>query len=334
MVQDRQALELLEIGPEELSRLPFHDPRFLQPLLGQATRQALSEVVGLPGEPNALGYILGHGYCGSTVVSRAIEGSLSAVVLREPYVLTQLADSLQPFQATTGKALNEPISLDELKSVITLYRRFSRPTSLIIKLHQRCCFMLDWLMSAAMPERVIILYHRLPLFISHACATQGRRKAVRDDAIRAHLITAALSSGPKIEELIFPEKAAAYFWAQFMVQTLSLLEHLGGGRVRFCSADELIRRRGEQLEFTLDGMFPPDSLASVPNSPWWKADAKQIGSTPDEGLHLASGPLPSKVLVDDAIRWVRGTPVWRTLVEKARRQGTLHLIGEESGGRL
>lgn len=197
------------------------------------------------------GFIAHTALCGSTLLSRCLDLPGVCLPLREPHVIHRLsfARRIQPgFEA----AFSDPPLLELQLALLT--RTYSESEKPVVKLTDTCINLCPDLLDYHEDSRVLLLYHRLPRFLTAILRDEQRRAYARGMLDRANLDLEAAGKLASVDPRSLTDgRCAAYVWIGLMYPYLSLLERYPG-RVRSLDAEVFFARPRETLE-ALGGFF-------------------------------------------------------------------------------
>lgn len=191
------------------------------------------------------GFIAHTALCGSTLLSRCLDVPGVCLPFREPHVIHRLsfARRIQPGFET---AFSDP-SLLELQLAL-LTRTYSESEKPVVKLTDTCINLCPDLLDYHEDSRVLLLYHRLPRFLTAMLRDDKRRAYARGMLDRAKLdLVAAGKLTPVDPRSLTDGRCAAYVWIGLMYPYLSLLERYPG-RARSLDAEVFFAHPRETLE--------------------------------------------------------------------------------------
>ncbi len=191
------------------------------------------------------GFIAHTALCGSTLLSRCLDVPGVCLPFREPHVIHRLSFARR-IQPGLEAAFTDP-SLLELQLAL-LTRTYSERERPVIKLTDTCINLCPDLLDYHEDSRVLLLYHRLPRFLTAILRDEQRRAYARGMLERASLDLKAAGKLASVDPRSLTDaRCAAYVWIGLMYPYLSLLENYPG-RVRSLDAEVFFARPREVLE--------------------------------------------------------------------------------------
>jgi hypothetical protein len=312
-----------------LRDLPFHDPRYLTPA-GDPVSVPLLAKSGQHSKMTVIG-IAHHSFCGSTVLSRVLEDELGVPALREPYVLTQIADRW-PGASEMNESRDDAHWPRILETTFDQLLAAIEPEPLcILKLHERGHVLLPHILERQNIRILLYLCTRLEAFLNATLVSRSRSRAIVENSIWLCRLRQEPDSERMFEELFSkPAYAAAYFWCNYVAMGLSLRQRDGTHRVRLIDVAEMISSRGTTVGAELAGLVSDPMLRRLPQSPWWHRDAKHVDdSGPIKRPPVANRPSISPDQISDAIDWLRRSSAWDRLIDAASGTDRIsNLIGD------
>lgn len=124
--------------------------------------------------PRAMHYILHPAFSCSTLLARDLQCISGCLLLKEPYVLTQLAwlgEPMGPSPCRKGRLLDLCLDLFE--------RRYSSDSVVIVKPSDKCNHLAEALLSRNTESRILIIATTLERFLIHALKSAERRQWLR-----------------------------------------------------------------------------------------------------------------------------------------------------------
>ena len=168
--------------------------RRISPAREHVWRVPLAALAGAVPPAQPMGWIFHVAHCGSTLLARALDELGGALVLREPLALRKLALAPDP-------ALLPPV-------LALLSRRYPGDGRSVVKANVPVNFMLDAIAAADPQAPAVLLWSRLPDYLTAVLRSPNHRRWVRN-------ITALLADHlGELEGLGDAERAAALWIAQ------------------------------------------------------------------------------------------------------------------------
>jgi len=281
-----RTLDLIYLPRDELAKLNFIDRRS-QPArwetVGEGAPRLLMPVAAIADQARTLNSGHGHfifhsAFCGSTLMSRALDIEGTACVLREPRVLHELALMKPGSSLPDEHRLALDVSLD-------LMQRSRLPgEKVIIKPANVANPLIEYIMERQPDSRALLMYLSLPDFIM-AIARRRRWSWARNLAVfyRRHLEFETRQT----QELLYLTdlQIAAFLWLQQQAQFARLVRELPEGRVATLRADVFAARATESIAaaaafFGLS--LDEDEAAAITAGPAFQKHSKRDAENYDE----------------------------------------------------
>lgn len=175
---DADAIELLRVDREFYRQAPFLDQRAFVGRRLDGLRARLPEVAALlPEAAPALRFIFHIGHCGSTLISRSLDGLPGVLGLREPLPLLALVAAAETL--ATPSARLSTAQFNALTGIVRklLARGFEPTDRPVIKASSVVSVLTDQLFGTA--DRALLLTLPLPIHLAALLRDPGLRAAAR-----------------------------------------------------------------------------------------------------------------------------------------------------------
>jgi hypothetical protein len=213
---DRERVCFAALTPDEYRSLPFLDDRMPRQATGAYLIDLRTLARHLSGRPlpRPMHYILHGAHCCSTLLARCLETLTGCFVLKEPYLLTQIA-ILRDCLAARPPAWETRIA-DELPgwfkmSTLLLNRAYGAKDTVILKVNDLCNGLGSDLLTRDARSKIIFLQSPLKTFLLSVLKLPERRSWVRG---RHQILKAPLAASGLFPDLasVSDGEAAAALW--------------------------------------------------------------------------------------------------------------------------
>ena len=290
-------LQFVRIPRERHGDLTFLADEYLGPAQLPTTTVSIAELLPpAPPRSSAPHFVFHSAFCCSTLIARALDIPGTALALKEPQILNELADA-----ARAGALNGEMFGL-----VMSLLGRAPAPgESIIIKPSNVVNVLAPALMNNPQ-SRAVFLYAPLRRFLASVAAKGlwGRRWSRR--LYMQLLGDTGLKFGfAEAEQFELSDvQAAALAWLMHHAQGTALL-HQYPGRVRTLDSEVFLAKRVEALA-ALAGHFELDldreQARTIADGPVFATHSKELGRKFDPEDSLAQRP--SAAIIDEEIEMV------------------------------
>ena len=234
---DRERIWFAPLTAEEYRKFAFLDDRMQR----QASGAFLMDLKGLSNHlssrplPRPMHYILHGAHCCSTLLARCLQTLTGCFVLKEPYLLTQIA-VLRDCLSARPPAWNARIAgqlPDWLKmGTLLLNRAYGTDDTVVIKTNDLCNGLGLDLLARDSRSKIIFLQSPLKTFLLSVLKLPGRRAWARErlEILAAPLAASALLPDTPSADLSDAEAAAA-LWLYNCSLCRGLLRSAGSPRV-------------------------------------------------------------------------------------------------------
>jgi hypothetical protein len=256
----------------------------------------LHQLLAQPVRRRPCRFVFHVGHTCSTLLSRAIEDLPGTHVLREPPVLTDLAQ----FGADRRRAVGRHVFALLGKTYRTRDVAVIKPSSLA-----------NGVMPAALASpghRALFLYCALPSFLANMLKCEDNQAdGLADLAVRLRAGSMRVSAARVRRQPIARQLAA--LWLMHVELYLQLAARVPASRLRSLDADELLAAPAAclaQLGRFFGLRWSPHAIASVVEGPTFRADAKQPARAFDPRARrsqLAAARTRFASEIDDATAW-------------------------------
>jgi len=317
---DRSAgtLQFVHVPRERHGELTFLAEEYLGPARLPTTTVSIAELSAAPLQSTAPRFVFHSAFCCSTLVARALDIPGTAIALKEPQILNELADT-----ARSGALSGEMFGL-----VMSLLGRPSGPEErVIIKPSNVVNVLAPALMNGNAQSRAVFLYAPLRRFLVSVVGKGlwGRRWSRR---LYAQLLSdTGLKFGfADAEQFELSDlQVAALAWLMHHVQGAALLGQFPG-RVRTLDSETFLARRADALAALAEHLeldLNRKQAGIIATGPVFATHSKEVGRKFDPEDSLA--PRASIAVIDEEIDMVS---TWLTHV--ADHVGVTTQFSEES----
>lgn len=248
-------------------------------------------------------------FCGSTLLSRALDTGARSIALKEPLVLHSLATAARRASWPHGAA---DITEDLDRALALLARPWSPGGRVLLKPANQANTLLPDLLLARPGAPAVLLFSKLEAFLV-SCFKKGpdARQPIEWMAqALLHGTTLATKLGIEPSRPLNLVEAAALAWFAQMEHYARALEHDAASRLRTLDVDALL---DDPLQATASAaaflLLDADGLEQRVQAVF-AADAKQTSRAYDAGVRAREHAFVAerlKPLLDDALRWAERT---------------------------
>jgi hypothetical protein len=256
---DRERILFAPLSAEEYRKFAFLDDRMQRQVTGAylIDLKGLSKHLSSRPLPRPMHYILHGAHCCSTLLARCLETLTGCFVLKEPYLLTQIA-ILRDCLAARPKGWNARIDSelpDWFKmSTLLLNRTYGADDVVIVKANDLCNGLGPDLLSRDSRSKIVFLQSPLRAFLLSVLKLPGRRDWARQrlEILAAPIAAAGLFPDVADRHLSDAETAAA-LWVYNCWLCRGLMSGSGSERVLAMSgemvSDQPLRSVTQTAEF-------------------------------------------------------------------------------------
>jgi hypothetical protein len=215
---DRERIWFAPLSAEEYRRFAFLDDRMQRQVTGAylIDLKSLSRHLSSRPLPHPMHYILHGAHCCSTLLARCLETLTGCFVLKEPYLLTQIA-ILRDYLAGRPQGWDARID-SELPDwfkmgTLLLNRTYGADDVVIVKANDLCNGLGPDLLSRDRRSKIIFLQSPLKTFLLSVLKLPGRRSWARE---RLEILAAPIAASGVLPDLpsapLADAEAAAALW--------------------------------------------------------------------------------------------------------------------------
>ena len=267
---DRERIWFAPLMREEYRRSAFLDDRMERQAPGAylIDLKSLSDLLRARPLPRPMHYILHGAHCCSTLLARCLETLTGCFVLKEPYLLTQIAilkDCLSARPAGWKARVDDELPDWFKMSTLLLNRAYGTADTVIVKANDLCNGLGPDLLVRDSRSKVIFLQSPLKTFLLSVLKLPGRREWARERVtiLAAPLAASGLVDGPARSSLSDAEAAAA-LWLHNCLICERLLSGPDSARVLALSgeaiAEDPVESTGLAARFL--GLTVPEASAA------------------------------------------------------------------------
>lgn len=302
----------VRVEDERVRRAAFLDRRLLrgdepeQRLTLDALEDALRAT---PPAAAAVGWCFHTAFCCSTLLARALDRPGHCRSLREPQILTDLADFKRTCRrrGADGEPWRRPLEV-----ALSLVARADDGERVLIKPSNAANNLIPELLAWPGTQAALLLYGDLRGFL---VSVIKKGEACRAFVRRLFNSLAMDGGAERLDPLARTEltdlQIAAYAWTLHLRGYLEALEAFPQASVRTLHVDELLDRPVETLERASALLGVPlarPEAEAVVTGPAWRSDAKDPGAAFDQGLRREQAARVAERYAGDlqsALEWSR-----------------------------
>jgi hypothetical protein len=258
-------VELVHLPPSEQRALAFLDKRYVSKTAERLDLPIAKIAEAFRSTPaESCAYIFHSAYCGSTLLSRALDIDGVATAFKEPQVFIDLAHILPKSLWPTEQRL-------ALGAVLDLLQRPRRPgEKAVIKPSNYANPLIGHMMEMRPDSHALLMYAPLPSFLQSVA--RGRRWSWARHMIGIYRRHAQFETEQPLDLVLLTDiEIAAFLWLQQQAQFARLLREMPSGRLATLRADAFMAE-------------PSRTIAAT-------ARFFELAISEDEADAIASGPL-------------------------------------------
>jgi hypothetical protein len=302
-------IQFVRLTRAEHDSVTFLGDEYLAPLNAPSTMLALSDVArALPPSLPSPQYIFHSAFCGSTLLSRALNVPGSAMSLKEPQILNTVTEA----------ARSNALSRETLQTIVGLLARpFGPNERVVIKPSNVVNLLATGLLEIDSGSNAIFLYAPLNGFLQSIADKGLWGRIFARQLFRTLQSDTGLTFGYSVEETLdlTDLQAAALAWLMHHAQAAALMTRLPG-RVRTLNSETFLARRSETILASAAHLrlaISEAKAAEIVDGPVFATHSKQLGQDFNEAKQQSKS---RGAIVDEEIVMVA---TWTS--EMANRNG-------------